>query len=328
MHLKIGYCNPDEATIKQFNARGLEIVPLSAAWNDNDETLRQLEGLDCWVNVGQNCPEDMIEKMPSSIKMICRSGIGYDQIDIAAATKAGICVTNTAGSMNASVGEAALILILETMRKTYLFNRRFMHNANFDRSGIVGMDLEEKTVGLVGFGGIARRLAQYLQGFHCKLLIYDVYQNQKAADEYGAVYVDLDTLAKKSDVISIHCPLTPETYHLVNADFLGKMKPTAILVNTARGPIVDEKALIAALKGKSIWGAGLDVYEQEPPAADNELLKLDNVYAFPHVGSFSFESRRLTTEYAIDNIIDFMDGCLPRNCVNPDYTEKKEKNPK
>ena len=115
MHLKIGYCNPDEATIKQFNARGLAIVPLSAAWNDNDETLRQLEGLDCWVNVGQNCPEDMIEKMPSSIKMICRSGIGYDQIDIAAATKAGICVTNTAGSMNASVGEAALILILETM---------------------------------------------------------------------------------------------------------------------------------------------------------------------------------------------------------------------
>lgn len=321
MSFKVGYIHPDPYAVECFTAPGIELVVLDAAWNDDEETVRQLQGLDCWVNCGQNCSAEMIEKLSGSLKMICRSGIGFDQIDIAAASKHGICVTNTAGSMNASVSEAALILILETMRRTYLFNRRFMDGANFDRSGIIGSDLEGKTVGLIGFGGIARRLAQYLTGFHCELLVYDVFQDEAAAKQYGAKYVSLDELAACSDVVSVHCPLLESTRHLINADFLGKMKPTAVLVNTARGPIVDEAALINALKTGKIAGTGLDVYEQEPPQTDNELFTLPNAYLLPHVGSFSVESRMLTTRQAADNVLDFIAGKQPRNCLNPNYKD-------
>lgn len=324
MSFRIGYCNPDAETIAAFRQSGLDIVPLTAPWNDGEETVRQLAGLDCWVNCGQDCTAEMIERLSGSLKMICRNGIGFDQIDIAAAERLGICVTNTAGSMNASVAEAALILILEAMRKTYLFNRRLVNGANFDRSGIVGSDLEGKTVGLIGFGGIARSLARYLLGFDCKILVYDVFRDEAAAKQYGAEYVSLKELAAKSDVVSVHCPLNENTHHLVNGEFLAGMKPSAVLVNTARGPIVDERALIEALKNGVIAGAGLDVYEQEPPARDNELLAMDNVYALPHVGSFSVESRSLTTKFAIDNILDFVEGRIPRNCLNRNYTNAKK----
>lgn len=321
MNLKIGCVGADEMTIALFREHGLTLTALKANWNDDEETVKQLQGFDCWVNNGQRCTGEMLQRLSGSLKMVCRNGIGYDQIDVARASQLGICVTNTAGSMNESVGTATMLLILETLRRAYLFNRRFMDHGNFDRSGIVGHDLDGKTVGLIGFGGIARKVAAYLKGFDCRLLVFDVFQDAKAVEQFGIEYVTLEELARASDVVSVHCPLMENTRHLVNGDFLARMKPSAVLINTARGPIVDEAALVEALQNGVIAGAGLDVYEQEPPATDNPLLSMDNVYALPHVGSFSVESRVKTMELSIQNILDFAAGKLPRNCLNLDYSK-------
>lgn len=323
MSFRIGFFHASPEAVEIFESRGLTVTPLEAAWNDDAAAVRALKNMDCWVNSGQNCTANMIDELSDSLKMICRSGIGFDQIDIAAATAHGVCVTNTAGSMNDSVSETALILILESMRRTYLFNRRFMNGGNFDRSGIVGHGLEGKTVGLLGFGGIARNLARYLSGFRCRLIVYDIFRDEQAAKALNAEYVSLEELAAQSDVISVHCPLTEQTRHLVNGDFLRRMKHSAILVNTARGPIVDEKALISALREGGIAGAGLDVYEKEPVDPSNELLTMSNVYALPHVGWHTVESARKTLEQAADNVADFVAGKVPRNCLNPQYLNHK-----
>lgn len=311
----VGNC-PDEM-LAMLKEAGIEADAKEIPLFDTKEIIEKVRGYDCWINFGHICPKNVIEELSGSLKMICRCGIGYDQIDINAAAEKGICVTNTAGSMNESVGETTVLLILELMRKFYLYNR-YLIQGKWD-AYLPGNSLKNKTVGFVGFGGIGRECAELLKGFACRILVYDKYIKDDVWKKYGAQSVDLYTLASKSDVVTIHCPLTEETRGLINSAFFKQMKRTAYLVNTARGPVVNERDLIAALQQGLIAGAGLDVYEKEPVAADNPLLHMENVIALPHVGSHTAESQRLTQRQAVKNIKQFMENKIPENCLNPDY---------
>lgn len=296
---------------------GVEVDAKDIPLFDTKEIIEKVRGYDCWVNFGHVCPETVIKALSKDLKMICRCGIGYDQIDMEAATGEGICVTNTAGSMNESVGETTILLILELMRKFYLYNRLLIEGKwSMD---IPANSLINKTIGFVGFGGIGQECAELLKGFSCRLLVYDKYIKEDVLRKYGAEAVDLYTLAENADVVTIHCPLTEETKGLINSNFMKKMKRTAYIVNTARGAIINEQDLIEALRQGIIAGAGLDVYEKEPVAADNPLLHMKNVIAVPHIGSRTAESQLLTQIQAVENIKQFISGQLPQNCLNPGY---------
>lgn len=182
-----------------------------------------------------------------------------------------------------------------------------------------GTQLEGKTVGIIGFGNIGRRLAQYLKGFECPILVYDVCCGEEQLKALNARRVSLEELAAQSDFVSVNCPLLPETHHIVDADFIGRMKPTAVLVNTSRGSTVDEEALARALREGKLAGAGLDVFEREPLAADSPLRGCHNTVLLPHIASYTKESM---LECALDveqSILAVREGRTPRHCLNPGY---------
>jgi glyoxylate reductase len=186
-----------------------------------------------------------------------------------------------------------------------------------------GRDIYNATIGIVGAGRIGYAVAKRAKGFNMKILFYDVVPRPEMEKDFGAKRVELDTLFKESDFVSIHVPLMRETHHLVNAERLKLMKKTAYLINNSRGPVVDEKALYEALKEGKIAGAGLDVFEQEPTPLDNPLLKLDNVVVAPHISSASHETRSKMAEMVAENLVAFFEGKKPPNLVNPDVLKAR-----
>lgn len=315
----VGTCS--EEMLSMLKEAGIEADGKMISLFDKEEIIKKVKGYDCWINFGHICPREVIEELSDQLKMICRCGIGYDQIDMDAATEKGICVTNTAGSMNESVGETAVLLMLELMRKFYLYSRHLTEGNWTWRTPANG--LKGKTIGFVGFGGIGQGCADMLKGFQCKYLVYDNYIKDEVLQKYGAESVDLYTLAKEADVVSLHCPLTDETRGLIDYEFFSHMKKSAYVINTARGPVIKEKDLIRALQEGIIAGAGLDVYEVEPATKDNPLLSMENVIALPHIGSQTVESQRLTQRQAVENLKQFLEGKVPVNCLNPDYLKYK-----
>lgn len=252
----------------------------------------------------------MFEAVPSA-KLFASYTVGYNNIDIAEAKKRGITVTNTAGSSNDPVAEQAMALI-------FGLTTRMVEADRFTRKGkykgwtpmaFIGSDLSGKTLGLVGSGAIGSEVARMAKhGFNCTVIYHDMVQNTKIETELGAKRcASLDELLKEADIVSLHVPLLPATHHLINAEKLRMMKPTAVLINTSRGPVVDENALIEALKNKVIAGAGLDVYEFEPKIP-RALRKLDNVVLTPHISSARQSARDQMAEIAAQSIIDFFEG--------------------
>src|SRR5579875_2068514 len=244
-------------------------------------------------------------------RVIAQVAVGIDNIDVAAATRRGIVVTNTPGVLTETTADMAWALILATAR-------RVVEGDKFTRSG------RWKTLGIIGMGRIGAAIARRAKGFAMPVL----YHNRRPVDpaleqELGARYVSLDDLLRQSDFVVISCALTPETYHLIGERELGLMKPTAILVNIARGPIVDQRALYRALVDRKIWGAGLDVFEVEPVPMDEPLLKLDNVVMPPHLGSASIATRIKMAVMAVENCLAGVRGQLPPNAVNPEALEHR-----
>lgn len=216
------------------------------------------------------------------LKVIARYGAGVDRVDIETAKQKGIIVTNTPGANTVSVAELAVGLMLSAARN-------IPHANNATKNGewprLSGTTLEGKVIGLVGFGAIGQQVARRLHGFDCTLAAYDPFPNQLAAQTNNVSLLPLDELLNRSDVVSLHLPAMPETRGLVDAQFLSKMKPGAILINTARGEIINEADLLAALTNSHLRGACLDTFADEPPGADNPLLKLPQVIATPHTGA-------------------------------------------
>jgi len=256
----------------------------------------------------------------NSLKMIAQFGVGYNNIDVTAATKRGIPVSNTPGVLTDATAETAFALILA-------ISRRLVEGDRMTREGrfrcwapmlFLGREVTGKTLGIIGMGKIGKAVAQRARCFRMPILYHNRSRMSKSEEkELMARYVDMKVLLSKSDFISLHVPLSDETRHLIGKQELSLMKPTAYLINTSRGPVVDEKALLQALRKKKIGGAGLDVYENEP-ALTPGLAELDNVILLPHVGSGTFETRSRMAAMAVKNLIAGLSGKVPPNLVNPD----------
>jgi D-3-phosphoglycerate dehydrogenase len=257
--------------------------------------------------------------------LIARHGIGVDNVDIKAATEEGVLVTRVPGFKERdAVAELAVALALDVVRKVSYSSKLVREGKWSERGRIVGFNINGKTVGLIGLGNIGSRVAEiYSRGFNARVLAYDPYIKPEVAARHGAQLVDLDTLLRESDIISVHAPLTPETYHLLDEEAFAKMKDGVVIVNTARGEIIDTAALIKALESGKVAGAGLDVVEGEPIGADHPLLKFDNVVVTPHIGANTAEGLRGMDESNVDAILKVIRGEPPLEyLVNPEVLER------
>jgi len=284
--------------------------------------LKGKDGLLCLLT--DNIDEEVIRSEPR-LKMIASYAVGYDNIDVKTATELGIPVSNTPGVLTDATAEMAWALLFSV-------SRRIVEGDRFSRAGrfkgwdpllLLGQDIAGKVLGVVGTGRIGTAFALKSKGFNMKVLYVNNKRNEKLERELGAEKVDLDELLKQSDFISLHVPLLSSTRHLISEKQLRMMKPNAILSNTSRGPVIDEKALIKALKEKWIFGAGLDVYENEPEIPE-ELKELDNVVLQPHSASATIASRTGMAIIAAKNMIAGLRGDIPPNCVNPEVFEKEK----
>jgi phosphoglycerate dehydrogenase-like enzyme len=203
-----------------------------------------------------------------------------------------------------------------------------LRQGKWREKGLLGYELLGKTVGIIGMGNVGRKVAEKISEFNVKLLAYDPYIDPKVAEKINVKLVDLDTLLKESDVVTIHATLTEETKHLIGEKELRSMKKTAFIINTARGAIIDEKALIKALKEGWIAGAALDVFEQEPPSPDNPLLKMDNVLVTPHFASCTYEAYQREAFMAAEEVLRILKGESPKFIANPEVlNQTNRKNP-
>ena len=255
------------------------------------------------------------------LKIVAQLAVGFDNIHVQEATKRGIYVTNTPEVLTDTTADFAWALLMAVARRIVeadKYVRTGQWKVGWHPSMLQGRDVYGATIGIVGAGRIGYAVAKRAKGFDMKILFYDVIPRPEMEKDLGAKRVDLDTLFKESDYVSVHVPLMKETYHLVNEEKLKLMKKTAYLINNSRGPVVDEKALYQALKEGGIAGVGLDVFEQEPTPMDNPLLKLDNVVVAPHISSASYETRSRMAEMVADNLVAFFEGRKPPNLVNPD----------
>ncbi|MGB9713442.1 MAG: glyoxylate reductase [Candidatus Bathyarchaeales archaeon] len=256
-----------------------------------------------------------------NLKIVAQMAVGFDNIDVQEATKRGVYVTNTPEVLTDTTADFAWALLMAVARRVVeadKYVRTGQWKVGWHPSMLLGRDVHGATIGIVGAGRIGYAVAKRASGFNMKILYYDVIPRPEMEKELGAKRVDLDTLLREADFVSIHVPLMKETHHLINAEKLKLMKKTAYLINNARGPVVDEKALYEALKEGRIAGAGLDVFEQEPTPVDNPLLKLDNVVVAPHISSASYETRSRMAEMVAENLVAFFEGRKPPNLVNPE----------
>jgi len=253
--------------------------------------------------------------------VIVRYGVGVDNVDLEAATEKGIFVANVMYDVT-DVADHAVSLVLSLIRKIPLANRN-VRKGLWDWKTVQPISrLRGKTVGIIGFGRIGRKVAQRLKGFEVKLIAYDPYVPENVFAEYNVERVNFETLIKEADIIMVHASLTSETRHLIGEDELKSMKRSAILVNTSRGSIIDEKALYKALKEGWISGAGLDVLEKEPPERNNPLLKLNNVIITPHMAWYSIESLDEIRRIAAEEVVRALSGQIPTSLVNRDVLKK------
>jgi len=243
-----------------------------------------------------------------SVKLICEAGTGYNNIDLAAAKAKGITVCNIPAYSTQRVAHTAIMLILNLSSSMQQQQAMLTRNdrSNFTKHLQVNhVEVNGKTLGVIGAGNIGREVIKIAQALGMKILVYT---RTPRADEGNIQYTCLEELLRQSDYVSLHCPLSPQTRHLINTDTLALMKPTAFLINTSRGALVDESALIAALRDKRIAGAGLDVQETEPPVPDNPLYDMEQVILTPHMGWKGLETRQRLVSILADNIRGFVSG--------------------
>ena len=245
------------------------------------------------------------------LKVIGRIGIGMDQVDLAAAAEHGVTVVNAAGAQAVAVADHAMALMLCLARNVMTSHAHIVAGERNPPWEYMGCELDGKTLGIIGFGAIGRRLARRAHAFGMAVQAFDPYVPTEVVRQAGATPRRLDELLAGSDFISIHVPLTDETRHLIGAAELAAMRPTAYLINTARGPIVDETALVAALGGGAIAGAGLDVFEEEPLAAGSPLLDLDTVVLTPHIAGWAIEAQTRTQESVVTDVARVLRGEPP-----------------
>ena len=263
--------------------------------------------------------EQLLSKAPN-LKVVSNMAVGFDNIDILACTKRGIPVGNTPGVLTDGTADLTMAIMLAAARRLFEANHDARHGRwnTWSPTGWLGKDLRGAKLGIVGMGKIGTAVALRAIGFGMQIIFSDPHPDQDLINQIGALSMNLPDLLEISDFVSLHVPLTSQTRHLINLDALQLMKQSAILINTSRGPIVDQEALITALKNGWISGAALDVTDPEPLPPDNELFSLKNCLVVPHIGSATWNTRRMMAETACDNLIAGLEGKRLPHCVNPE----------
>jgi glyoxylate reductase len=261
----------------------------------------------------------------SRLRLIALTAVGFDMVDVAAATARGVLVTNTPDVLTETVADLTFALLLAAARRV-CETERWMRAGQWQTLGVtpMGRDIHHATLGIVGLGRIGAAVAERARGFRMSVLYFDFVRREDLEREFGYRFVPLDTLLRESDFVTLHVPLLPQTSGMIGAAELALMKPTAYLINAARGPVVDERALIAALQAGRIAGAGLDVYESEPVHSSSPLLAMENVITLPHVGSATEATRQAMVDLATDNVLAVLQGKPPLTPVNPDALSRRK----
>jgi D-3-phosphoglycerate dehydrogenase/(S)-sulfolactate dehydrogenase len=315
------YLEPGCEVDQRLQEAGIETV--FNRWHGGrteEEMIQILRGIDGAI-VGIDPFTRRVISSAERLKVISRTGVGFDAIDVQAATEHGIAVCTTPGANRRAVADYAIALMLQCSRKLA------EHLEEVRKGGWTryeGRDLGESTLGIIGLGTIGKEVAKRARGFDMRVIAYDIVRDEAFAAQHQVTYVPLEQLLRESDYVTLHTPLNEHTRHLINAERLALMKPTAYLINTARGGIVDSEALYQVLKERRIAGAALDVHEQEPLPADSPLRRLDNVYLSPHAAGSTSDARRVSGMMAAENAIRVLRGECPLSVVNPQALQNKK----
>lgn len=289
-----------------------------------EELKEKLKGKDGVVSLLTDTIDgEVLDAAGSQLKIVANYAVGFNNFDLAAATERGVILTNTPGVLDEATATLTFTLLLSMARRIPEADK-FLRDGKWKGWApmfFIGLDVGGKTLGIAGLGRIGKNVARKAKGFDMKIVYTDVCRNEEFEKQVGAAFVDKETLLKESDFLTLHVPLVPETHHYIGEKELKMMKKTAVLINASRGPVVDEAALVKALKEKEIWGAGLDVFEDEPMIAPG-LSDLDNVVIVPHIASATMDTRLKMGAIAVGNIIKVLGGQLPDTCVNPEVLKK------
>ncbi|WP_432409003.1 2-hydroxyacid dehydrogenase [Wukongibacter sp. M2B1] len=307
---------PEEGINRLKEHFNVEVNELDRAYT-YEELKEKVKGKDGVLCLLSDKIDGEIMDVEDRVKIFANYAVGYDNMDVEAAKARNIYLSNTPGVLTDATADIAWALLFATARRVvegdkYIREGKFL---GWYPTLLLGRDISGKTIGIIGAGRIGRAVALRAMAFNMKILYYNRSRKEKFEKEIGAEYVTLEELLGRSDYVTIHTPLTKETIHMISHKEFEMMKDTAILINTSRGPVVDEKALVMALKKKKIWGAGLDVYENEPKV-EEELMDLQNVVLCPHLGSATDETRIKMSIMAADNIIAALNGEVPPNCIS------------
>ncbi len=275
-----------------------------------DILLKEAEDIDALICLlTDKIDEEVIGRAPH-LKIISNVAVGYNNIDIAAAVKRGIQVTNTPGVLTETTADLTFALLMATARGVTTASEA-LRNGKWGAWSLMeftGQDIYSATLGIIGLGRIGEALVKRAKGFDMNVLYYNRSRKQDKEQELDIHYAELNDLLQKADYVCLMIPYSTEVHHLIGKEELSLMKPTAILINTARGGLVDEDALYQALKNRDIWAAGLDVFEIEPVPADHHLLSLNNVVTLPHIGSASYKTRMSMAQLAVENVVSVLGG--------------------
>ncbi|MBC7599262.1 MAG: D-glycerate dehydrogenase [Polaromonas sp.] len=304
-------------TLRQFH--DVEVNPHDRALT-RTELMQLVRGRDAVITLlTDKVDGEVLDAAGPQCKIFANYAVGYNNFDLQAATQRGVIMTNTPGVLDEATATHAWALLLATAR-------RISESERYVRAGqwhgwapmaFIGQDVDNQTLGIAGLGRIGSKFARKAAAFDMKIIYTNAQREPEFERQYSATFVDKETLLRESDFLSLHLPLLPETHYYIGAKELALMKPSAILINAARGPLVDEKALVSALRNKVIWGAGLDVFEDEPILAAG-LAELDNVVIVPHIASATIATRLAMGKIATDNVLQVLKGERPLTCINPE----------
>ncbi len=310
--------------VEKLIAEGFEVEEydfgLGKLNEDTEKFCRLMKGVDVLICTAVEIVNSRIMDASDQLKMIALRSAGFEGVDLDAATERGILVTHNSGANANGVAEMTICLMLAVARKIVWEDAR-MRLGEFYSIREMGMEISNKTLGIIGLGNIGKIVARRVQGFDMKVIYHDIVEYREFASQYNIEKVSMDELLQRSDIVTLHVPLDDSTRGMIGRREILLMKPTAILINTCRGPVVDEKALYRALSKGHLYGAGLDVHNEEPPTF-LDLLRLDNVTSTPHTAGVSYDSVLNMAWQTVNKVMEFRDGKMPDNVLNPEVLEK------
>jgi len=315
------FCAFDNTPMEQLRDAGMNLIDMRGAGVQDPkfvEALKQADAILCGNDLVVN---DKVLDMAPGVKAIAKMGAGLDTVDIDAASRHDAVVFHTPGANNQAVADHTFALMLNVARRI-IYCDQSLRAKRWEHTKIMGLEIWQKTLGLIGLGAIGRCVALRAKGFEMKVVAHDPFWPEAFAAEQGIEKVEIEELLRVSDVVSIHAPLTPDNKGMIDANALNIMKPTAILINAARGGIVNEADLYEGLKNNVIAGAGIDVFEHEPPS-DSPLLELENVVLTPHTAAFTFEGMNNMSVGVVAQLIEFQKGNKPEFTVNSEVYDRQ-----